>query len=208
MKTSDGIQTGVIEWGQIHRRLKAAQKALEQGFQLSPEQKSRILKARAKALAREPAKKEAAEEYLQVIEFSLAYEKYAVESAWVSEVYPLKEFTPAPCTPPFVFGLVNVRGRILSVIDIKKFFDLPEKGLGDLNKIIILNKNEKEFGILADSIVGARSIPLSDIQPSLPTLTGIRAEYLKGVTEERLVVLDAEKILLDKKIIVHEEVDL
>jgi len=208
MKTSDEKQTGIIEWGNIHRRLETAQNTLEQGFQLAPEQQSKILKARAKALAREPASKKTAEGYLQVIEFSLAYERYAIESAYVREVYPLKEFTPVPCTPPFVFGMVNVRGRILAVIDIRKFFDLPEKGLGDLNKIIIVHKGEKEFGILADSIAGTRSIPVSDIQPSLPTLTGIRAEYLKGVTEERLVVLDAAKILIDKKIIVHEEVAL
>lgn len=50
-------------------------------------------------------------------------------SEYVREIYPLKEFTPIPCTPPFVLGIINVRGQILSVIDIKKFFDLPEKGL-------------------------------------------------------------------------------
>ena len=206
MITSDEKQTGEIEWGNILRRLETARKSAEQGFQLAPEQQRKILTARAKALAREPASKKAEEEYLQVVEFSLAYERYAIESARVSEVYPLKEFTPVPCTPPFVFGMVNVRGRILSVIDIKKFFGLPEKGLGDLNKIIIMRKDEMEFGILADSIVGTQSIPFSDIQPSLPTLTGIRAEYLKGVTKERLVILDAEKILSAEKIVVYEEV--
>lgn len=208
METSDEKQTVIIEWGSIHRRLETARNILEQGCQPTPEQQSKILKARAKALALEPAMKETAEGYLQVIEFSLAYERYAIESAYVREVYPLKEFTPVPCTPPFVFGMINVRGRILSVIDIKKLFDLPEKGLGDLNKVIIVHKDEKEFGILADSIAGVLSIPVSDIQPSLPTLTGIRAEYLKGVTEERLVVLDAAKILIDKNITVHEKVAL
>ena len=43
---------------------------------------------------------------------------------FVREVYPLKDYTPLPCTPPFVLGLVNVRGQIISVIDIKKFFDI------------------------------------------------------------------------------------
>lgn len=206
MTTSGEKQTDAIEWGNIRRRLETAQKSSEQGFQLAPEQQRKILKARAKALAREPESEKKAEGYLQVVEFSLAYERYAVESAYVREVYPLKEFTPVPCTPPFVFGMVNVRGRILSVIDIKKFFDLPEKGLGDLNKIIIMRKDEMEFGILADSIAGTQSIPFSDIQPSLPTLTGIRAKYLKGVTKERLVILDAEKILSAEKIVVYEEV--
>lgn len=171
------------------------------------QEKKKILKARAKALAREAEDGEEGKESIEVVEFLLAYEKYAIESSFVREVYPLKELTPLPCTPPFVLGIINVRGRILSVIDVKKFFDLPEKGLTDLNKIIIVHTDEIEFGILADSILGVRWIPLAEIQPSLPTLTGIRAEYLKGVTKERLVVLDAEKILYDKRTIVHEELE-
>src|SRR5439155_25417175 len=129
-------------------------------------------------------------------------------SSSVREVYPLKELTPLPCTPPFVLGIINVRGKILSVIDIKKFFDLPEKGLTDLNKVIIVHADEMELGILADALLGVRAIPLEELQPSLPTLTGIRAEYLKGVTKDRLVILDTEKILSDKGIIVHEEVEI
>ncbi len=159
------------------------------------------------ALAREPEKEESAEEYLPVIEFLLAAEKYAFESAHVREVYPLKDFSPIPCTPPFILGLANVRGRMVSVIDIKKFFDLPEKGLGQLNKIIILRHDEMEFGILADAVLGVRSIPLNLIQPPLPTLSGIRAEYLRGVTKEGLAILDAARLLADKKIVVYEQVE-
>lgn len=165
----------------------------------------KLLKARAAALAKKPQMKEA-DEYIEVVEFLLAHEKYAIQSVFVSEVYPLKELTPLPCTPQFVAGIINVRGKIISVIDIKKFFDLPEKGITDLNKVIIIHNGMMEFGILADAVVGATQIPLRDIQPSLPTLIGIRAEYLRGVTKDGLVVLDAEKMLSDKKIVVHEEV--
>lgn len=172
-----------------------------------PVEKKNILKARAKILAREPEREKKAEEYLEVVEFLLAYETYAIETAYIREVYPLKELTPLPCAPPFVLGIINVRGQILSVIDLKKFFGLPEKGLSDLNKVIILHKDEMEFGILADKILGVRYIPISEIQPSLPTLSEIQAEYLKGVTKERVVVLETARILSDKKIIVHEEVE-
>lgn len=167
--------------------------------------KRKLLKARAVALAKKPEKKEA-DEYIEVVEFLLASERYGIQSAYIREVYPLKELTPVPCTPKFVAGIINVRGRIISVIDIKIFFELPEKGITDLNKVIIIHNSVMEFGILADAVLGAKQIPLQDIQPSLPTLKGIRAEYLKGVTKEMLVVLDAEKILSDKKIIVNEEV--
>lgn len=174
----------------------------------SAEEKKSILRARAKELAREAVKENPAEEPTEIVEFLLAYERYGVESSYVREIYSLKELTAVPCTPSFVLGIINVRGQILSVIDLKKFFDLPEKGLTDLNKIVIMRNDEMEFGILADFVLGVRSIPASQIQPSLPTLTGIREEYLKGITQERVVILDAAKLLTDKKIIVHEEVQL
>jgi purine-binding chemotaxis protein CheW len=145
--------------------------------------------------------------YLEVVEFLLAGERYAVEAGYVREICLLKEFTPLPGTPPFVLGIINVRGQILSVIDIKKFFELPEKGFTDLNKVIVLQTEQMEFGILADAIIGVCSIALNEIQPSLPTLTGIRAEYLRGIMPDRLVVLDAASILADKNIIIHDEVD-
>jgi purine-binding chemotaxis protein CheW len=117
----------------------------------------------------------------------------------------LKELVPLPGTPPFVLGVTSVRGQILSVIDLKKFFELPDKGLTDLNKVIVVRADVMEFGILADAILGTRSIPLAEIQPSLATLTGIRSDYLRGVTKDRLVVLDAARIVSDQRIIVREE---
>jgi len=195
-----------IDWTDIHHRLESARTALERILVPGLAKKQAVLKARAKSLAQENKVMEGAEQHLEVVEFLLAYEKYGIESSYVREIYPLKDLTPLPCTPAFVLGLINVRGQILSVIDIKKFFDLPDKGLTDLNKVIIVHTAKMELGLLADAILGISLIPLTEIQPSLPTLTGIRAEYFRGVTKERLVVLDAKNLLLDKKIIVHEEV--
>lgn len=198
-------EKAAIDWRELHRRLEAVQAAIERRLSPALEEKKQILKARARVLAREPEEKTVAQESMEVVEFLLASERYAVASSYVREVYPLKELTPLPGTPSFVLGIVNVRGQILSVIELKKFFDLPEKGLTDLNKVIIVRSDHMELGILADAILGVRSIPLQELQPSLPTLTGIRAEYLCGVTKERLVVLDVGKILSDKNIVVREE---
>jgi purine-binding chemotaxis protein CheW len=194
-----------IDWSTVYRRLDASRTALEHGERLTPAEKQHILSARAQALAREPKPAEAAGEALEVVEFVLAYETYGIESRYVREVYPLKEFTPLPCTPAFVLGIGNIRGEILSIIDLKQFFDLPAKGLTDLNKVIVVHGDAMVFGILADAILGVRSIPLASVQPSLPTLTGIRAAYLKGVTSERLVILDAGKLLSDRALIIFEE---
>ena len=152
------------------------------------------------------AQQAAGPETLEVVEFRLALERYAIERGHVREVYPLKDLTPVPCTPPFVVGIINVRGQILPVIDLKKFFDLPDSGITDLHAVIIVHGSDVELGILADAIMGIRSIPFITIQPSLPTLTGIRATYLKGVTDDHAVILDVPRILADPRITVDEEV--
>ena len=172
------------------------------------QKKKEILQARAKILAHELDMTNQLESYIEVIEFDLAYERYGIESTYIREVCQLRELTPLPCTPPFVLGIVNMRGEIISVIDLKRFFDLPEIALTDMNKIIIVYSTEMSFGILADNVLGVYSISQNELQPSLPTLTGIRAEYLKGVTSERLIILDMARILSDKRIIVHEEVEV
>jgi purine-binding chemotaxis protein CheW len=172
----------------------------------SGEEKTKILKERAKKLAASVKTEEVKEENLEVVEFLLSQERYGFESQYIREAYPLENFTPIPCTPAFVLGVINVRGQILSIIDMGRFFDLPQKGITENNRVIILRSDDMEFGILADEISGVRMIPVSEIQQSLPTLTGIRAEYLKGVTNDRVTILDAKKILTDKNLIVHQEV--
>lgn len=194
-------------WEEIYSRLEVSREALEKGFEPSPEERTEALRARARVLAKEAEKIEKADGYLEVLEFLLSHEKYALELSHISEVCPLEDLTPIPGTPLFVLGIINNRGEILSIIDLKKFFELPETVVTDLNRIIIVQSDGMEFGILADEILGVRFIPLKDIQPSLPTLTGIRAEYLKGVTVNRVVVLDGEKVLSDKNIVVHQEVE-
>ena len=195
-----------IDWREIHRRLESVRETLEQRAAApSIEEKKKVLKARARALAREPEGDKDGQEQLEIVEFLLADERYAIESSFVHEVYPLKELTPLPGTSLFVAGIINVRGQIVSVVDLKKFFDLPAKGLTDLNKVLILSDGPMRFGLLADAVAGVRRIPLREMQPPLPTLTGIRQEYLQGVTGQRLVILDAAKILADPRVIVREE---
>ena len=205
--SEETIGVSTTDWSEARRRLETAQAAIARGWSPTVEETKEILKERAKTLAQEPRENTEAEGHIEVVAFRLADENYAIGSVHVREVYPLKELTPLPCTPPFVLGIINVRGQILSAIDLKRFFDLPATGLTDLSEIIILHTAEMEFGILADAILSVREIPLAEIQPSLPTLRDVRAEYLRGVTNERLVILDGAKLLSDEGIIVHEEVE-
>jgi purine-binding chemotaxis protein CheW len=165
-----------------------------------------ILKSRAQALARVPPG-DNREAQIEIVEFTLAHEHYALETLHVREVHSLRELTPLPCTPPFVLGVINVRGHIVAVLDLKKFFDLPHSALSDGSKIILIGDEDAQFGLIANAVTGVRRLELSALQPPLPTLTGIRADYLRGITSERVAVLDAAAILSDSRIVVNEEVE-
>jgi purine-binding chemotaxis protein CheW len=165
-----------------------------------------ILKERAIAMAMEDDQNKVTSATVEIIEFTLATESYGIESAFVKEVYPLKDFTPLPGVPLYIMGIVNVRGQILPVVDLRKFFSLSEKGLGEMNKVIILRNDQMEFGIVADVVEGIRTLSIDDIMATPVTVTGIGETYLKGVTKEHIVVLDAECLLNDKKMIINEVV--
>ncbi|WP_266171133.1 chemotaxis protein CheW [Dyella subtropica] len=195
-----------VDWRELERRLATARHAIEHGWATSPDESRRILQSRAQHLAQEAEPDARADEYIEMVEFDLAYERYAIDSRYVREVCPLENLTPLPCTPKFVLGIINLHGEILSVIDIKIFFELPAPGLTDLNKVIVLQAGNMIFGVLADSVVGVRQVPAADIQRSLPTLTKIRAAYLLGLTSARTVIIDAEKLLSDANIVVNEQV--
>jgi len=165
-----------------------------------------LLRMRAVSMASEPEIKRDSASMFDVIVFKLSDENYCFESFFVREVYPLNDFTSLPCVPAFILGIVNVRGQILPVVDLKKFYNLPEKGLGELNKIIILHNEDMEFGILADEIEGTKVIYEEDILPIPAIISGIGKKYLKGITKENMIILSAEILLSDISIIVNEEV--
>ena len=191
----------------VRHRLARTQQNTSPAREPSPEERREVLESRARALAREASSAPDRRQALEIIQFRLADETYGVESVFVREACQLKRFTPLPGAPPFVLGIINLRGEIISVVDLKKFFSLSEKGLGELNKVIIIGDQQMEFGILADAILGESSVPLDAIKPAPPTVTGIGAEYLKGVTSDLAIILDAQRILGDEKIVVHQEAE-
>jgi purine-binding chemotaxis protein CheW len=167
---------------------------------------ARRLRERALALAR-PAKDSADADSLELLAFRLASERYAIETRHVVEVHPLRDLTPLPGTPDFVRGIVNLRGRILPVFDLKKFFGLPEEGVTDLHRIIVVRGRDLELGLLADMVVNVVRLPRAALQAHLPTLSGIGADYIMGVSGERVIVLDLDRVLADPRIVVDDAPD-
>lgn len=189
-------ETSKGDWAEIHERLAEFERRIESGFAISPEEREERLAARSRDWARS-AEPEQADAWLEVLRFSLGQEIYAVEARHVSAVMPLAQFTPLPGTPAFVLGIVNVRGHIVSVLDLRVFFELPMQGISDRNYLAVLRGPEMEFGLLIDRVHGITRIQRDSLQPGLANLSGIRANYLLGVTPDQWTVLDGARLLGD-----------
>jgi purine-binding chemotaxis protein CheW len=157
----------------------------------APEQ---ILSTRACALAAEEVRADDAD-HLVVLAFGLGKEIYGIELRYAGGVHPLKDVSYIPGAPDFILGIINMRGKILSVVDLKKTFGLAADASENRKLVILLENTEMEFGLAADSIIGVIRISMDEITASLPTLTGIRSDYLLGVSGDGTVILDGHKLL-------------
>ncbi len=164
-----------------------------------------VLAERARALLKSTEAQTG--ETMQVVAFSLANETYGIATEFVKEVQPLRNVTPVPCTPDFVVGVVNVRGSIYSVMDIRNFFGAPKKEITDLTKVILVDAAGLEVGIVADDVSGATSIAVSEIKPPLAAQSAAKDEFIQGVTPKMLIILNLEALLRDSRIIVRQEVE-
>ena len=166
---------------------------------------TKLLQARAQALAQETVSVSSDKgEHVDVLEFGLTDETYAFELAYVREVAALVELSPLPGVPGFVMGVTCMHGQIIAVVDLRKIFGLPERGLRDSRQVIVLQSADMEFGILGERVVGVRRLSLAGLQTSLPSLTDARATYLKGIAADGTVVLCAAKLLGDPQLIVRQ----
>ncbi|MDP1809449.1 MAG: chemotaxis protein CheW [Actinomycetota bacterium] len=173
---------------------------------LTDEQVQNVLTTRATVLAQTPGLADEGRTLAQYVTFDLGSERYAVDVAFIEEIQPLKELTLIPCTPDFVVGAVNIRGGILPVIDVKKFFGIPEAGIADLNKVLVIRIGEMHFGILADTVEEVLDLADEDIEPQLATLSGAQEESIKGVSKSRVIILDIEALVNDRRMIIHQDI--
>lgn len=164
-----------------------------------------LLDERARTLARIPQGRDDIET-LPVVVFSFDEHRYAIDARYVKEIQSLVNLTPVPCTPSFVTGIVNLRGTLYSLVDLRRFMDLPIKGVTDLTEILVISGSGMELGLLAYEVVGLQSIPVEEIKAPLPNDENVAKEFVTGVTTDLTVILNIEKILSDQKMIVHEEV--
>ncbi|MFD0671716.1 chemotaxis protein CheW [Cohnella sp. GCM10027633] len=148
-------------------------------------------------------------EELKVIVFTLAHEEYGIEVDKVRTIERLMPITRVPKTPAFVKGVINLRGVVIPVIDLRGRFSLPESELGDNSRIIIVAANDLEVGFIVDSANDVIDLTSDAIENPPEVVGGVKAKYLSGVAKigdnRLLILLNLSEVLNRGEIIQLEQ---
>ncbi len=139
-----------------------------------------------------------AESEKQFVVFNLLDEEFCIDIMSVVEIIRLQDITKLPDAPEFVEGIINLRGKIIPVIDLKKRFNLEKIGTDDNTRIIITNIDNKTTGFIVDNVTEVLRLSADAIAPLDNEAVGIDKDYISGIgkLEKRmLIILDLNKIL-------------
>jgi purine-binding chemotaxis protein CheW len=145
---------------------------------------------------------------MKVIVFALAHEEYGVEVEKVKTIERLQPMTRVPKTPEFVKGVINLRGIVTPVIDLRGRFGFPESEYTDNSRIIIVAVGDIEVGLIVDSANDVIDVDSDHIDDPPEIVGGIKAKYLHGIAkvgEDRLLILLNLQEVLNKSEIVQLE---
>lgn len=150
-------------------------------------------------------------EEMKVIVFKLGTEEYGIEVDKVQTIERMMPITRVPKTFSFVKGVINLRGVVIPVIDLRGRFGLPEAEYSDQTRIIIVTANEMEVGFVVDSANDVIDLDSDSIDSPPDVVGGVKAKYLHGVariSEERLLVmLNLSEVLNRNEIIQLESLE-
>ena len=158
-----------------------------------------VLAERARLLARRPTPPPEGEE-LSVVTFVVGGESFCVEVGYVREVVRLRHVAPVPGAPPAVLGVTTYCSEVLAVIDVRRLLGRPAGALADLLRIVVLGTTAAELGLLADEVVGARSLRVTDLQPLSTDRGGPAGRFARAVTPDAVLLLDGGALLADSDV--------
>jgi purine-binding chemotaxis protein CheW len=120
----------------------------------------------------------------------------------IKEIIRPQKLTGLPRSPSFVDGVINLRGTVIPVIDLRKRFDLPERPIDYLTRLLIVTVARQVVGLMVDEVTEVITVPVKDLKPPPLAVRGIGAEYLIGVClarDEMVMLLNLDKILTDSE---------
>jgi len=146
------------------------------------------------------------DELVQLVTFLLEDEEFGFDIFKVKEINKMMKITKVPNSPSFVKGVVNLRGNITPIIDLRSRLGLPEKENDNKTAIIVIELNEQSVGLIVDEVNEVLRIPASVTEPPPDIVSGVNSEYITAVAklEDRLLTL----LNLDKLLSLSEQKQL
>ena len=140
----------------------------------------------------------ASEQILQLVTFTLEKEEYAVDILSVQEINRITEITKVPNAPDYVEGVINLRGKVIPVVNLRKKFGLDNRETDDSSRVIIMDIQGVTYGLVVDSVSEVLRIPANIVEPPPPMASSMSSMFIKGIAklENRLIILiDIDKCL-------------
>ena len=135
---------------------------------------------------------------LQLVTFSIDEEEFGVNILKVQEIIRIMEITRVPRSPEFVEGVINLRGRVIPIVDLRRRFGLAAIAHDKDTRIIVIELNSLVVGFIVDAVSEVLPIPADTVEPTPPVAAGVDSEYISGVgklQDRLLILLDLDKLL-------------
>lgn len=142
--------------------------------------------------------KSESEELFQLVSFKLGSEEFGVDILDVQEINRMNEITKVPQAPEYVEGVVNLRGKVIPIVDLRKRLDMDVRDYDKDTRIVVVNIEKNTIGMIVDSVSEVLRIPKSAVEPAPSIISGLDTDYVKGVAklDDRLLLfLNLNKIM-------------
>ncbi len=134
----------------------------------------------------------------QIVSFRLANEEYGVDIMRVQEIILMGKVTRVPEVPEFICGLINLRGHVIPIVDLRMRFGLDASTESEDTRIVVLNVGSRTIGIVVDAVNEVLRIQPDQVEPPPSSIAGVDQEYIRGLVKfesKLLILLDIENIL-------------
>jgi purine-binding chemotaxis protein CheW len=137
---------------------------------------------------------------LQLVTFTMGNEEYAVDILQVQEINRMSEIAKVPNAPAYVEGVINLRGRVIPVISLRKRFGFSEKAKDEQSRIMIMDIQGITVGIVVDAVSEVLRIPANTVEPTPHVATEIGTDFIRGIAklEDRLIILIDMDMLIER----------
>ena len=139
----------------------------------------------------------------QIVSFRLANEEYGVDIMRAQEIIMPGEITQMPEVPDFICGLINLRGHVIPIVDLRRRFGLPVKPNDGDTRIIVVNVGSKTIGMVVDAVTEVLRVSAEQVEPPPSSIAGFDQEYVRGLIkleDKLLILLNIERTLAREQI--------